>query len=351
MKKQLFYKDAQHEITSYTISNDNIEVTAIDYGASITAIRVRDKAGNRENVVASFHNPKDYIDCGGPYLNALVGPYAGRVAYGKYTMDQQVFQLSQNSAPHHLHGGYSGISKKIFHVKYIEDAVYQELRFTLCTNHEQDGYEGDFQYDVSYILYDHTVEIRYRCLPQYKTLLNMTSHLYFNLSGELKDSIMSHQLRIDSEQYLAIHEDGHPYKRSTIQNDDAFDFRTLRSIQTAFDKGHEQFQITRAYDTPYLLSDRKQIQLYHEKSGRSLHIQSDQDAVVVYSANYFDEDMTLNEGRKGYLGCCLALETQDPPNAMNIDELQSNQVFDAKHPYTQRTCYTFTIGDDHESNH
>ncbi len=330
----------QGDIYAYTIKNEEIEVTALNYGASITSIKTKDRNGTFENVVAAYDHMQDYILKPGPYLNALVGPVAGRIAHGKYMLDEELQQLSINNGINHLHGGKSGISKKFFDVMEKENG----LEFFLETDHVEDGYKGTFVYKISYILEGNTLRIEYTCIPEEKTLLNMTSHMYFNLSGDMKRSVYDQYLMIPSTKKLKIHKDGYPCQIEEIEKESAFDFQVSKNIKENFDKGSNEFHLTKGYDTPFLLDKGNTICLEDPVSQRKLSIITDQSCVVVYSANYFDDGMILNGNHKAYPFCAIALETQDMPNGINIAKEKSNQIFDREHPYHQTTRYVFSNG-------
>ena len=107
---------SQGAVYAYTIQNEAIHMTALNFGAVITELKTSDRSGNMENVVAAFSDIMDYERQQGPYLNAVVAPVAGRIAYGSYSMENTVHQLSINNGCHHLHGGTGGISRQLFHV-------------------------------------------------------------------------------------------------------------------------------------------------------------------------------------------------------------------------------------------
>jgi len=334
------YNECLNQVKEYTIYNDELEVSAINFGASVTAIKTRDKEGNMENILASFQDIESYFSSPGPYLNAMVGPVAGRIAYGKYEIDGETRQLSINNGVNHLHGGASGISKQFFDV--IEEVIDEKkiLRFVLDTNHVVDGFSGDFHYEIKYILEKNTFTIESTCWPKQRTILNMTSHMYFNLSGELKRSIEGHLLMVPANHKTLIHDEGHPYEIVPIESGSAFDFRVPKKIGENFEIGDDEFAITRGYDTCFVLDNGNKIVLEDEISGRILEVITDQRSVVVYSANYFDEQLILNEGRKGQPFCSIALETQDIPNVVNIAPSDA-KIYDENSPYSQKTTYIF----------
>lgn len=330
---------SQGAVYAYTIQNEAIHMTALNFGAVITELKTSDRSGNMENVVAAFSDIMDYERQQGPYLNAVVAPVAGRIAYGSYSMENTVHQLSINNGCHHLHGGTGGISRQLFHVEEEEQA----LHFHLECRHDMDGFpQGTYRYDIWYRLSGNNLIIEYHGTPPQKSLMNMTSHMYFNLSGNLRESILQHDLRIDSVEKLKIHPDGHPFEKEKIGAGSAFDFRNMTPIQKRYELGHPEFQYTRAYDTPFLLGPNG-ITLYHAGSGRRLDMTTDAPSLVLYSANYFDdENLELNHHRRGEAFIALALETQDLPNGVNIRNAEVHPFYDARHPYKQKTVYTFS---------
>lgn len=329
-------------IYEYTLCNEYVEVSALNYGATITSIKTRDKNGEMANILVSFDEVDSYFTEPDPYLNALVGPVAGRIAHGKYIVDGNTKQLSINSGDNHLHGGQTGISKQIFEVKKIEDEDAQILRFSLVCNHDLDGFEGEYNYIIDYILEGNSFSIVSKCIPEKRTIINMTSHMYFNLSGDLKTSIENHGLLIPAKNKAIICEDGYPSAIEKIIEESAFDFSSSQSIGNNYRKGNKEFSITRAFDTAFLLECNSPIILNDSESGRILKIETDQRSVVVYTANYFDDKLILNHGKKGYPFCGVALETQDIPNGINIDA-ENQKVYDSNTPYIQKTTYTFDV--------
>ena len=329
------------ELKEYVIKNAEIELRAINYGASVTAIKVKDRDGNFENILASFDDLNSYLDYPDPYLNAIVGPTAGRIAYGEYRILDNDVKLSINNGKHHLHGGSTGISRQYFEVEEIVQEKKKILRFTLETNHDIDGLTGKYYYEADYIIEGNTLTMKTRCTPEKPAIINMTSHMYFNLSGELKSSIKKQLLKLPAKEKLVLHEDGHPYRIDSINKGSAFDFSELTVIEDNYSIGDEEFKISLGYDVAFILEDEPII-LMDEESGRIMNIDTDQKCVVVYSANYFDESLILNNKIKGYPFSCIALETQDIPNGINIDGIET-KVYDKDNPYTQETIYTFYV--------
>lgn len=333
MKQVASYHEAP--VYEYTIENKVLKINVLNFGGTISGIYFKE---DHTNMVASFLNKQDYIDQGGPYLNALVGPVAGRIAYGKYEINCVTHQLSINNGVHHLHGGASGVSKKLFDIIQLSDT---SLHLHLETSHEEDGYPfGTYIYDIDYILNDHDFTIKYHCTPPDVSLLNMTNHLYFNLGG-MKEDITHHLLKLPSTKKCRIEKECHPSCIEPIIKGSAFDFSSLSEIEQNLIINDPEFENTKYYDTPFLL-DEGHIILKDPHTAHRLDILTDQSSVVVYTANWFDENQIFESGMKGHALCSIALETQDIPNGINIEGCHPHQIYDPQHPYTQTTTYRFT---------
>ncbi len=325
----------QHEVKEYVLKNDVIEVHALNYGATISAIYTPDRHGNYENVVCAFEDPMDFIDDHDLYLNKIVGPVAGRIAFGKYPYGS----LKPFPSKHHLHGGEHGISFQWFEV---QTQVPDTLIFSLETHHQADGYPGNFHYRIIYRLEKNQLIMEMEAISDHDNLLNLTSHLYFNLSGDLKRDIMQHQLCIPSQKVLDIHPDGYPYRIISIPKHSGLDFMEGRIIQDGYREDDPFFQYTHGLDHPFLLAS-KPITLYDPISGRHLTMTTDRQALVAYAANYFNEHHHFEHHIVGRPHLAIALEPQECPNGINIEEVEDKAYYLANTPYHAKTTYTFDV--------
>lgn len=312
----------------YIIKNEKLEVHILSYGGTIEKILCQDKDGHVENVVLTYHNKEDYINVPGPYLNALVGPTAGRVAYGKYGQRQ----LSCNNGVNHLHGGFEGISFDEF---TMEQESENKLVARLTKTHEKDGYHGQFDYQIIYLLEDDKLILMYDISCSEPNLLYLTSHLYFNLSGNLKSDIRSEVLKSNFQQMMFVDETSAPSQIVKIEKNSCFDFSEGKCLGDVLNEKHSQFAYTRGIDHPFFVNGT--IILEDPTSGRVLEIESDAPCAVIYSANFIDETMTFENQVKGKLGVGLAIELQDYPNGVNFG-LNHERTH-----YTQKTSYRFCL--------
>lgn len=320
-------------IESFVIENEVIKVTILNYGATIHSIYHKTW---KHNALLSFANFEDYTVQTAPYLNAVVGPVAGRIAYGRYSLDGREYLLSTQEEINHLHGGSSGISRQYFQIKQISST---QIQCTLSTNHDQDGFHGIFHYGIKYSLDGTSLIMEFGCTPSQRTILNMTSHCYFNLSKDMSESIESTYLTIHANQRMTVHNDGYPDKVVPIMDDDPFDFRKGKTIQSLLKSGHPEIELSKGFNTPYILDNHGKIILSH--NDRKVVIETDSPSAVFYSANYFDDSLQLNHNQSGYPSCGLVVECQDIPNGINVGEDQNKYVYSPARPYSQVTKFIF----------
>ncbi|MFV0379379.1 MAG: hypothetical protein ACK5KQ_00910 [Anaerorhabdus sp.] len=313
------------------IENEFFKLRIYNFGASVGELIYKG-----QSVVTSFYDKIDYVCETEPYLCAMVGPTAGRISGGKYKDQGKVVKLSLNDAPNHLHGGETGISEDYFTLRVVND---HQIECTLECSHEEDGYpSGNFKYKINYILDGEKLIIESHCEVPKRTLLNMTWHAYFNFSS-MREDILDYTLKIKASKRTRTDVKGHPNAIVPIEKGDAFDFNDGPVYGDNFKKGSEEFKHTLGYDHALILDDNK-IELFDPKSKIGLEIETDQEAVVVYGANWFKEDIKYQDENHGTENSCVALEVQQIPNAVNLEGCKA-KFYDENNPYYQKTTYRF----------
>ncbi|MET1032235.1 aldose epimerase family protein [Domibacillus tundrae] len=325
-------------IKEFTLRNKNgMEVSFLDYGCIITKIIVPDREGHLENVVLGYENIDQYAD--NPwYLGAVIGRFAGRISGGSFELDGQTYALEQNDGNNHLHGGKTGFDKAIWQSECIAGGV----RFTYESPDGDGGYPGNVKVAVTYTLNDENeFAIQYEAVSDAPTLLNMTNHTYFNLSGGLKWDITDHVLQIDSDQYAELNDQLLPTGTLQPVEGTSFDFRRGQPIQTGVESDDPQNKLAgEGYDHPFVLSGNGDITLSDEPSGRVLSIKTDQNCVVLYAGTQITEGVPLNGG-ESYKYAELCLETQGLPDSIHHPQFpQSTLTKDER--YVSRTVYRFS---------
>ena len=309
------------EVIGYElINNNNMKITVLNYGGIIKEILVPDKKGNFENVVLSFKDIKSYENCNS-YLGAILGRTAGRIYKGKVIIEGVEYNLPINNGENNIHGGIENFSR-IFWNCFVEESENKIiLKLNICSKDMEEGLPGNVDVEVKYILEnDNTFTIEYYAKSDKDTLVNLTNHAYFNLSGNNKESIENQYLQVYADRYYKLSEN--MALSGEIQNVEGtpFDFRNLKKIAKDINREAPQIMIAKGYDHPWALNEanNKNINatLCDEKSGRVMDVSTDSPVIVIYTQNYGEieefEDGTSNEIRRG-----ISFETQNPTIGVN----------------------------------
>ncbi|MCR8744437.1 aldose epimerase family protein [Romboutsia lituseburensis] len=340
--KSIVGKINDKNIVAYNIKYDNkFEVEILNLGGIITKIITPDKYNNFENVVVGYKEIESYIE-NPSYLGAIIGRTSGRICEGNVTIDDRQYSLSKNYNPHHGHGGNVGFNKKIWEVNVIEDKDNITLRLSTISKDKEENYPGNLDITLIFKIYeDFTIEQIYECKCDKTTLVNLTNHSYFNLSGNIKAPITTQYLKIDSDYILELDETCAVTGKSINVKDTAFDFNNMKCIGEDIDCNNDQIKIGSGYDHTFLLNKNGKIHLEDRASKRVLDISTDQKSVVVYSMNFPDE-FKLYNGKKAQRRFGICFETQAPPIGRNMCFIKDS-ILNKGEVYKQKTVYKFSI--------
>ncbi|KKI90206.1 aldose epimerase [Bacillus sp. SA1-12] len=332
------------EVYSYSLQNkDGMKVTCINLGCIITEILTPNKEGQFENVVLGFDDVENYLE-NSPYFGAVVGRVAGRIKNGSFELDGETYQLPQNENANHLHGGLEGFDRKLWEAEPFETDGGTGIEFNYISKDGEEGYPGTLTVKVTYLLTDQNeLIVTYAATTDKKTLVNLTNHTYFNLSGNIKNDILSHKLKINSKKFLELNEDFIPTGTFLDVENTPFDFLKEKELREAILADHKQVQLVgQGIDHPFLLDDdqKKEIILLDEESGRKLIVETEEQSVVVYTSNMLGDFRIRDVQARKYLGICL--ETQGLPDSIHHPQF-SPCILDAGDEYKTTTKFIFTI--------
>lgn len=344
--QRLFGEMEGRPVTLFTFENANgFQMSCMDWGCIITEIRAPDGSGNLENVVLGFDTLEEYGD-NPHFLGAVAGRFAGRIKGGVFSLEGKEYQLAKNAGGHHLHGGHKGFSHIVWESHVVSNEREASIEFTYVSPDGEEGYPGTLELKVVYTISDKTDElfISYSAVSDQTTLVNLTNHSYFNLSGDLKEDVLNHKLTLDSSEFLELDEEMIPTGELVEVERSVFDFRKGRKIQDGTVSGDPQnLQAGCGYDHPFLLDSNQQgeIVLEDERSGRRLIIETTEPAVVLYTGNGLEGPFSFRGTKaRNYLGLCL--ETQGLPDSIHHPHFPTAVVKKGER-YTSETCYSFSV--------
>ncbi|MGK7379633.1 aldose epimerase family protein [Planococcus sp. 1R117A] len=328
VEQRLFGYKERRPVTLYTMRNAiGFEVSCMDWGCIITKIIAPDQRGNLENVVLGFDTLEEYGD-NPHFLGAVAGRFAGRIKGGAFTLEGQDYKLAANANGHHLHGGNQGFSHKLWKSELMRNESEAAIEFSYLSPDGEEGYPGNLELKVTYTIRDDANDliISYSAVCDKTTLLNVTNHSYFNLSGDLKQDIFNHELTINSNKFLELDAEKIPTGECLPVDDSVFDFRDGRKLQDGIDP--QSPLAGGGYDHPFLLdsSQRKEIVLVDKESGRQLVVETTEPAVVLYTGNR--------------LGLCL--ETQGLPDSIHHPHFPS-AILKKGERFNSETRYSFGV--------
>jgi aldose 1-epimerase len=331
------------EIQQFTLRNTTgAFAKVITYGATLTELWVPDKSGKNADVVLGFDNLAGYLT-DHPYFGATVGRYANRIAKGQFQLDGRTYSLFINNGPNSLHGGKTGFNRKVWKAEPVGLAHGAAVKLTCVSEDGEEGYPGTLTVHVTYELSDeNALKISYSASTDKPTVVNLTNHSYFNLSGAGSGDVLKDVLQLDADRYTPVDSTLIPTGELKSVEGTPFDFREA----TAIGERYAQVPGTGGYDHNFVLNGeagtlRKSGELYDPVSGRQMELWTTEPGVQIYMA------IGLNGSIKGIGGAyqkfgALCLETQHFPDSPNHPNFPS-AVLRPGNAFQSETMYKFSV--------
>ncbi len=333
----------------YTLKNrNNIEVSFMADGGRIISIKVPDSKGNIADIVIGYDTPEAALK-GDAYFGALCGRYANRVVNGKFSIDGTDYQLDCNNGDNHLHGGIEGFNSREWSVEPVSTSKFtQAYKLSLVSPDGDQKYPGELTVFVTYgLTNDNEFVIEYEAETTKSTIINLTSHPYFNLKDAGSGTVENHELKIIASKYTPIDE-----AIGTVSGDivpvkgTPFDFTSAKIIGEAVNADADQLRfggggldhnfVIDGYDGTVRLA----AVLSDPESGRKMEVYTDQPGIQAYTGNHFDSTETGKQGKPIEKWAGVALETQIFPDSPNNEHFP-NAVLQPGEAYKHICVYKF----------
>jgi len=324
-----------------TLAVSDVEVSLITYGAAVQQLWAPDPGGQRANIALGFASLQGYVANGGHYFGAVVGRCANRIARGGFTLDGDRHQLVRNDGDHSLHGGPRGFDRRVWRVTAATtDSHRARVVFSYTSADGEMGYPAELAVEVAYTLgEDRSLRIDYRATTDRPTIVNLTNHALWNLSGEGAGTIEDHVLTLRAGSYTPVDGALIPTGDVVPVAGTPLDFRVPTAIGGRIRDVFEQIALARGYDHNYVLdrtgaSPALAALLEDPRSGRNLEVHTTEPGLQLYSGNFLDGTLTGTSGRTYGRHEGVALETQhypDSPNRKNFPStvLRPDDVFES----------------------
>jgi aldose 1-epimerase len=325
----------------YTLKDGGIEARIMTYGGIVQSLKVPDRRGSAEDVVLGFDSLDQYERNPGPYFGALIGRYANRIAHGQFTLDGHAYRLPKNDGDNTLHGGTRGFDKAVWTAKIIDNGI----ELTLVSKAGDQGFPGTLTAVVRYTLSANALRVDYSATTDQETVVNLTNHSYFNLSGQGNGTILHDELKINASRFTPVNANLIPTGVAEVAGT-PFDFRKLTVIGSRIDENNEQLRNAKGYDDNWILDKPagqfgEAAEVYDPTSGRVLTLWTTQPGIQVYTGNFLDGSIRGKGGKAYVHRAAIALETQHFPDSPNHPSFPTTKL-DTGERYHQVTEFRFS---------
>jgi aldose 1-epimerase len=317
------------EVFRIRLCSNRLQVDILTLGASILRLYTPDARGALANVVLAHGALEAYRE-NVPYFGSIVGRYANRIAGGRFELAGKTVQLAQNNGANALHGGVRGFSRQPWKIVDVADPTRVHLRHV--SRDGEENYPGALVVDVTYNLTDDALRIDYRAETDAETIVNLTNHSYFNLSGESSQGILDHELTIHADAFTPVDPGLIPTGELRSVDATPFDFRRSTAIGARLRDRDIQLKFGRGYDHNWVLRLEAMIDAQHAAvlrdptTGRIMEVYTTEPGLQVYTGNMLDGTTRGPDGGAHGAFAGVALETQHFPDSPHHAHFPSTRL-------------------------
>ena len=329
----------------YTLTNANgMEVCITNFGGRIVSIMVPDKNGEMKDVVLGFDSIADYINVPSDF-GAAIGRYANRINQGKLVLDGDTIQLPQNNYGHCLHGGPTGWQYQVYAGQQVNDST---LQLTMQSPDGDNNFPGNVTAHVTYTLKgDNSIDIKYDATTDKKTVINMTNHSYFNLSGNPQNTITDNILYVNADSITPVDSTFMTTGEMLALEGNSMNFKNAKSINEGIDMTNEQVKFGMGIDHNYVLNTKGNMEevaarVVCPSTGITLEVYTDEPGIQVYTGNFLDGTMTGKKGIVYQQRVGLCLESQHYPDSPNKPQWPS-VILEPGQTYQSHCIFKFGV--------
>ena len=331
----------------YTINNSKGMVADItNYGGTLVSLKVSDNKGDFDDVVLGYDKVEDYIKYKS-YFGATIGRFANRIENSSFQLNGVQYNVAKNDGENHLHGGLKGFDKVVWEEKMQVATSDDSIEFSYLSSDGEEGYPGNLNVRVKFtVTQNNELKIEYFAISDKDTIINLTNHSYFNLSGQGSGDVLKHKIMINADKFTINDKYSIPTGEIEEVKNTPMDFRKLTYIGENISSNYEQIVNGSGYDHNWIINNsgkklEKAAEVYDEKSGRVMEVFTTKPGVQFYSANFLTG---LEPGKNGNTYAkrgALCLETQYFPNSIKHVNFPS-PILLAQQKYEHSTIYKFS---------
>ena len=325
-------------------NNNGMEVCVTNFGARIVSVLVPDRDGIMRDVVLGFDNIKDYQNVKSDF-GASIGRYANRINQGNITIDGEIIQLPQNNYGHCLHGGPNGWQYKVY--KPVE-VTRNSISFSLFSPDGDENFPGNVNAVVTYTLTDdNAIKIQYSATADAKTVINMTNHSYFNLSGNPSNPAIDHILYINASNFTPVDSTFMTTGEIAAVEGTPMDFTTPKAIGRDIENPYQQLRNGKGYDHNWVLDTKGNVnelaaKLSCPSTGIAVEVYTNEPGIQIYTGNFLKGNVVGKNGVAYPCRASVCLETQHFPDSPNKPQWPS-VLLEPGQKYYSECVYKFVV--------
>jgi aldose 1-epimerase len=331
----------------FTLKNHLTHVRITTYGARMVSITTADHTGKLDDILLGFDDIATYENAGGSF-GAIIGRYANRIANASFELDGQTHHISKNDNNNTLHGGSEGFSRKEWQPVSFKDGLVPELTLTINSPAGDQGFPGNLSANATYKLEAETLTLTLTATTDAPTIINLTSHPYFNLAGIARHDILDHEITINADIFLPTNALQIPTGERRRVAGTVFDFRTPKSFSENIRLADPQVLAGRGYDHCFALNKSPEgglqfaARAVSRLTGRAVDVHTTQPGLQLYSGNSLDGSISGRDNTIFRQSCGFAFEAQNFPDAPHQPDFPSS-VLRPGQMYKQVIAYKFSI--------
>ena len=336
------------KVEAVTLTNGHgISAKIMTLGATLQSLMVPDKAGHAQDITLGYDTAQQYVSHP-DYFGASVGRYANRIAKGKFTLDGKTYTLATNDGPNSLHGGLKGFDKRMWKIDSVSSGPDAKVVLSYVSADGEEGFPGQLKVTATYSLNEQNeLRLDYRATTSKPTVLNLTNHSYFNLSGNDARDVMDDMVTLHAERFTPVDATLIPTGERRAVAGTPFDFRTAHRVGARIrDAGDQQIRYARGYDQNFIVDGkagtlRPAAVVADPVSGRVMEISTTAPGVQFYTGNFLDGTFFGKNNRAYRQGDAICLEPGVFPDTPNHPDFPSARLNPGQ-TYTNTIVYKFS---------
>ena len=336
------------KIEAVTLTNGHgMTAKIMTLGATLQSLVVPDKAGNKADITLGYDSAQEYLSHP-DYFGASVGRYANRIAKGKFTLDGKTYTLATNDGPNSLHGGLRGFDKRMWKIDSVTSGPDAKVVLSYVSADGEEGFPGTLKVTATYAL-DENNELRleYKATTSKPTVLNLTNHSYFNLSGNDARDVMGDMVTLHAARFTPVGATLIPTGERRAVAGTPFDFRTPHRVGDRIRDGRDQqIRYGRGYDHNFIVDGkagtlRPAAVVEDPVSGRVMEISVTAPGIQFYTGNFLDGTFVGKNSRAYRQGDAICLEPGVFPDSPNHPDFPTSRLNPGQ-TYTNTIVYKFS---------